>query len=125
MFEVGVVANFTARHALHGDFGPASQMHAHDYRVEAAAFGGQLRGDGTLFDITRLDQALASATAELDRRELNEIPGLAEPNPSAEVVARYVFERVAPALAGQGLERLEVRVWESPRAYAGYAGRLD
>jgi 6-pyruvoyltetrahydropterin/6-carboxytetrahydropterin synthase len=123
-FEVGVVAQFSARHHLVGDFGPATQVHAHDYRVEVGVRGGSLRADGTLFDITRLQAALNAALADLDGRDLNEISELADPNPSAEVVARYLFERIAPAVRDDGLLGLETRVWESPEAYATYIGDL-
>jgi len=123
-FKVVVVAHFKAHHHLVGDFGPASQPHAHAYRVEVGVSGGGLRGDGTLFDITRLQEALSAALGDLDGRDLNQISGLAEPNPSAEVVARYLFEQIAPSLSQAGLDRLQTRVWESPEAYASYTGTL-
>src|ERR1700730_6549710 len=109
-FEVGVVAHFNARHHLVGDFGPASEPHAHAYRVEVAAVGTRLREDGTLFDITRLQAPLHAALAELEGRDLNDIPELAARNPTAEVVARYLFERIAPALGNDGLDQLQTRV---------------
>jgi len=123
-FEVGIVASFGARHHLVGDFGPASQVHEHAYRVEVSVSGASLRDDGTLFDITRLQDALGVVLGELDGRDLNHTPGLAEPNPSAEVVARYLFERIAASVRTGGLDRLQTRVWESPDAYASYAGSL-
>jgi 6-pyruvoyltetrahydropterin/6-carboxytetrahydropterin synthase len=125
-FEVGVDAHFTASHHLVGDFGPASLPHSHEYRVQISVSGDTLHEDGTLFDITLLQQAVASVIAELERTDLNDAsrPRLARPNPTAEVVARHFFERIGPALSGQGLARLEVRVWESPEAYAGYRGDL-
>jgi 6-pyruvoyltetrahydropterin/6-carboxytetrahydropterin synthase len=116
-FEVGVVAQFTAEHHLVGDFGPASSPHIHDYRVEAAAASSQLQADGTSLDITIVQRALGGAIADLAGRDLNTIPALAEPNPTAEVVARYLFERMARDVAGL----VSVRVWESPEAYAAYA----
>lgn len=128
-FEVGVVAQFTASHHLVGDFGPASLPHAHDYRVEASVSGATLRPDGTLFDITKLQQAVAGVIADLDGTNLNDhddrgTAPLAAPNPTAEVVAHYFFERVAHELAGEGLARLQTRVWESAEAYASYTGEL-
>jgi 6-pyruvoyltetrahydropterin/6-carboxytetrahydropterin synthase len=125
-YEVGVVAQFTASHHLVGDFGPAKLPHTHEYRAELSVMGDRLRGDGTLFDITRLQQAVADVIAELEGANLNDVSGLglAETNPTAEVVARFFFDRVAPAVSGQGLARLETRVWESPKAYAGYSGDL-
>jgi 6-pyruvoyltetrahydropterin/6-carboxytetrahydropterin synthase len=123
-FEVGVVAHFNAHHHLVGDFGPASQAHAHAYRVEVSVLGGSLREDGTLFDITRLQGALSAVLVELEGRDLNSVVGLSDPNPTAEVVARYFFERIAPTLANDGLDQLQARVWESAEAYAGYSGDL-
>jgi 6-pyruvoyltetrahydropterin/6-carboxytetrahydropterin synthase len=125
-FEVSVEAHFTASHHLFGDFGPASLPHAHDYRVQISVRGEGLRADGTLFDISRLQQALAEVIADIDGTNLNDRSGvhLVRPNPTAEVMARFFFDRVAPTVAGQGLARLDARVWESPEAYAGYSGDL-
>jgi len=120
-FEVGVEARFTASHHLVGDFGPASLPHAHDYRVQISVHGDGLRDDGTLVDISRLHQAVADVIADVDGRNLNDLVQL---NPTAEVMARFFFDRVAPTLAGQGLDRLEARLWESPEAYGGYSGEL-
>jgi 6-pyruvoyltetrahydropterin/6-carboxytetrahydropterin synthase len=123
-YAVGVVAQFTARHHLVGDFGPARAPHGHAYKVEVNVVGDNLQGDGTLFDITQLQAALNETLADVEGRDLNEVPRLAQPNPSAEVVARYFFDRIAPVLQGQGLSQLETRVWESPEAYASYTGVL-
>ena len=125
-FEVGVEGRFTASHHLVGDFGPARELHAHEYRVQISVSGDGLQDDGTLFDITRLQQAIADVIAAIDGTNLNDLPvsHLARPNPTAEVMARFFFDRVAPTLARQGLARLVARVWESPEAFAGYSGDL-
>jgi 6-pyruvoyltetrahydropterin/6-carboxytetrahydropterin synthase len=124
VFEVGVVAHFTAQHHLIGNFGPASEPHSHDYKLEVNARGDALSEDGTLFDITLLRGALDGLAAALDGQDLNEVSGLSELNPTVEVVARFVFEAVAPALMGHGLGSVTARVWESPEAYASYTGVL-
>ena len=123
-YQVGVVATFNAHHHLAGDFGPAREPHGHAYRVEAWVTGDQLRGDGTLFDISRLQTGLEDITRALEGRYLNDEPSLAVPNPTAEVVARYFFDRLAVALQGQGLRDLRTRVWESDVACASYADVL-
>jgi 6-pyruvoyl-tetrahydropterin synthase len=71
-----------------------------------------------------LQTALANALRELDGQSLNDLAELRDPNPTAEVVARHVWRRIAASLGGQPLARLDVRVWESSEAYAGYAGEL-
>jgi 6-pyruvoyltetrahydropterin/6-carboxytetrahydropterin synthase len=116
MFEVGVVAEFEATHHLVGDFGPASLTHRHDYRVEVTVAGPTLRQDGTLLDITLIQQALRGVVDDLRGADLNTLD--LTPNPTAEVVARYIWQRVAANLP---TERLTVTVWESPEAFARYS----
>jgi 6-pyruvoyltetrahydropterin/6-carboxytetrahydropterin synthase len=117
-FEVGVSGTFHATHALRGDFGPAREPHAHDYRVDVAVRGDVLRDDGTLCDIIALRDALASATRALEGARLDTLPAFRERNSTAEEVARYVAGTIADSLARDGVGRLLVRVWESPDAYA-------
>lgn len=124
MFEVGVTAQFEAAHRLVGEFGPATRMHGHTYRLEAAVRGARLRPDGTLFDITALQAAVDALVGELHYRDLGEVPGLAGINTTAENVARFCWERLAAALGGLGLASLAVRIWENPGAYAAYAAEL-
>ncbi len=124
MYEVGVTAQFEAAHRLVGDFGPATRLHGHTYRLEAAVRGPELRPDGTLFDITALQAAVGALVDELHYRDLGEVPGLAGVNTTAEQVAGYCWRRLAAALAGLGLLSLCVRVWENPGAYAAYEAPL-
>lgn len=124
MYEIGVNAQFEAAHRLVGDFGPATRMHGHTYRLEAAVRGPALRPDGTLFDITALQAAVGALVADLHYRDLGEVPGLAGVNTTAEHVAGYCWRRLAEALAGLGLVSLCVRIWENPGAYAAYEAAL-
>jgi 6-pyruvoyltetrahydropterin/6-carboxytetrahydropterin synthase len=120
MYEVGVVATFSATHQLHGEFGPASQPHGHDYRVEARCAGPALQSDGTLLDITIVQAALGEVASSLSGRSLNELSELDARNPTAEVLAHYIWERLASSLAGRA-SHLRVTVWESPDAFASFA----
>ena len=118
MFEVYVAAGFEAAHRLLGNFGPATRVHGHTYRMEVIVRGRQLGDDGTLYDIGKLNRAVSSLASSLDYRDLNEVPGLAGVNTTAEAVADYCWERLAPPLRGRGLDSLVVRIWESRDAYA-------
>ena len=120
MYEVGVVAQFEAAHRLVGDFGPATRLHGHTYRLEVAVRGERLRDDGVLLDVGRLRSFVDELVASLHYRDLAEVPGLAGVNTTAEAVARYCWETLAARLQGQGLASLLVRVWESPAVYAAY-----
>ncbi len=118
MYEIYVAARFEAAHRLVGDFGPATRLHGHTYRLEVLVRGERLHEDGTLYDIGLLRPAVEDLAASLHYRDLGEVPGLAGVNTTAEALARYCWERLAPALRGEGLDSLVVRVWESSDVYA-------
>jgi 6-pyruvoyltetrahydropterin/6-carboxytetrahydropterin synthase len=125
MYEIYVAAIFEAAHRLVGDFGPATRVHGHTYRLEVIVRGQRLAEDGTLYDIGRLKQAVDELVASLDYQDLNKVPGLADVNTTAEAVADYCWERLASPLRGRGLDSLVVRVWESRDAYAAREDTLD
>ncbi len=122
MYEVGVTGQFEAAHHLIGDFGPATRTHGHTYRVEVSLHGADLRDDGTLLDIVPLQQGLERVLGGLDYQDLSNLEAFAGRNTTAEMVARHIYDQLAPLIAGQGIARLSVRVWESPVAYGGYEG---
>ena len=124
MFEIGIVTHFEAAHRLRGDFGPATRLHGHTYRVEMAVRGPSLRIDGTLCDIATLQQVVRDVIAGLNYRDLDEVAAFEGRNTTAEVVAQTISEQVASYLKGQGLTALVVRVWESyPRAPTSRSSR--
>ena len=125
MYEIYVAARFEAAHRLVGDFGPATRTHGHTYRMEVIVRGKHLGDEGTLYDIGELGQAVEGLAGSMHYRDLNEIPGLAEVNTTAEEVAYFCWERLAEPLRSQGLDSLTVRIWESPDAYAAREDTLD
>ena len=88
MYEVYVAARFEAAHRLVGDFGPATRLHGHTYRLEVLVRGERLHDDGTLYDIGLLPPAVEDLAASLHYRDLGDVPGLAGVNTTAEALAR-------------------------------------
>jgi 6-pyruvoyltetrahydropterin/6-carboxytetrahydropterin synthase len=86
--------------------------------MEVMVRGERLKDDGTLYDIGQLRPAVEELAASLHYRDLNDVPDLAGVNTTAEAVAQYCWDRLAPPLRGQGLDSLMVRIWESPQVYA-------
>ena len=124
MYEVYVAAQFEAAHRLVGDFGPATRMHGHTYRMEVILRGEGLKDGGTLYDIGRLRPAVEELAASLHYRDLNEVPDLTGVNTTAEAVAHYCWDKLASPLGDQGLDSLTVRIWESPQVYAAREEKL-
>lgn len=118
MYEIGVVAQFEAAHRLIGDFGPATRLHGHTYRLEVVLRGTHLQADGTLYDLGRLRTVVDEIAAGLHYRNLDDVVGLAGRNTTAEAVADYCWERIAAIMRADTAHSLLVRVWESPQSYA-------
>src|SRR5262245_25613380 len=120
VFEVGITDEFEAAHSLTGDFGPATRVHGHTYKVEVRIEGRDIGASAALFDIGRLRTDLRSILSEMHYRNLNELPALKDINTTAEAVARHIFDRLAVGLRTAGLIGLKVTVWESSSAFASY-----
>lgn len=124
MYEVGVVAHFEAAHQLVGDFGPATRLHGHTYRLEAVVRGPQLQENGTLFDITNMQAALDRLIGKLHYQNLADVPELRGVNTTVENMAHFCWEQLAPQLRDEGLTALRVQVWENDRAWAAREDEL-
>ena len=69
-------------------------------------------------DFRELDDVKRWVDATLDHRHLNDV---LDGQPSAEVLARHVFDWCRANLPAAVAERVvAVRAWETPRAYAEY-----
>jgi 6-pyruvoyltetrahydropterin/6-carboxytetrahydropterin synthase len=119
-FEIGITAEFESAHSLSGDFGPATRLHGHTYRVEVRVEASDIDESGTFYDIGRLRAELSAAIEPLHYRNLNEVTELAGENTTAESVARHILKKLAPGLRTAGVDALKVTVWESSSSFASY-----
>jgi 6-pyruvoyltetrahydropterin/6-carboxytetrahydropterin synthase len=118
MFELLRRYRFESAHWLPavGSEHRCSQLHGHTYAVEITVRGPLDPAAGWVVDYARIDAATHPLLADLDHRCLNEIDGLE--NPTSEHVARWLWERLAPALPGLHAITIE----ENPDASCTYRG---
>jgi 6-pyruvoyltetrahydropterin/6-carboxytetrahydropterin synthase len=122
MYRVSKRFGFSASHVLHGlgDDHPCSRMHGHNYEIEVIAEADELDGRGFVVDFRELDDVKRWVDDTLDHRHLNDVM---EGQPSAEAVARLVYEWSRANLPATVATKVAaVRAWETPRAYAEYRG---
>jgi 6-pyruvoyltetrahydropterin/6-carboxytetrahydropterin synthase len=81
------------------------RLHGHSFRVEIHVRGPVEERLGWVMDFSDIKRAFKPFYEQLDHHYLNEVPGLE--NPTSENLARWIWERVAPALPG--LARVVVR----------------
>ena len=119
MYEVSVEAAFKASHRVqdqHGDLEPA---HEHDWHVRATFVGPELDEAGILVDFIAAQRKLRETVALLDGTDLNECPAMKGLGPSAERVAKVIYDLMAQETPLCGLLD-RVRVEEAPGCTASY-----
>ncbi len=72
------------------------RMHGHSFVVDVVVSGEVAPEKGYLVDYGDISRAVEPVRQQLDHYLLNEIPGLA--NPTAEMLARWVWEKLKPVL---------------------------
>lgn len=74
------------------------RLHGHSFRVEVMVRGEVDPEKGWLVDYGDIKKAWKPMDEQLDHFYLNEIEGLS--NPTSEVLARWIWDRLAPTLPG-------------------------
>jgi 6-pyruvoyltetrahydropterin/6-carboxytetrahydropterin synthase len=120
-FEVMIERNFSSAHQLRGYKGKCENLHGHNYRIEIYARGRELDNIGLLVDFGELKTAADEVVQYLDHRNINELPPFdVEVNPSAENLARYIWERVSARVGDARVQVYKVRCFETPTSVATY-----
>ncbi len=120
MFTVSVENHFRASHKLTLPGGSSEPVHEHDWLVTANVCNESLNDSGFVIDFRRLKAMLSDIVAKLDRMQLQKIIYFRRNNPSAENVAKYVYNQLEARLP-KGLILKSIRVVEQPGYSAEYA----
>ena len=97
------------------------RMHGHHYEVIITVYG-DVSLKGFVVDYAELDRIFAPLHAKLDHHTLNEVDGLA--NPTAENLARWIWDRLAPRVAVHPAVSLTaITVKETPSSGVIYKGK--
>jgi 6-pyruvoyltetrahydropterin/6-carboxytetrahydropterin synthase len=145
---------FSAAHFTLFPNGGAELLHGHNYQVEVELSGGGLDEEGLLVDLESFKKALRSRCARLDSFTLlpsasrrlrwsrdggsvevscgervyrfpeNDVLFLPLVNTSIELLARMLWDELAPQLAGSRVDTLAVSVEESAGQRCWYEARL-
>jgi 6-pyruvoyltetrahydropterin/6-carboxytetrahydropterin synthase len=120
MYEVEITTWFSAAHRLRDYCGKCEHLHGHNYKVTAAARADRPGRGGMIIDFGDLKRAASEVLDKLDHVYLNEIPPFDELDPSAENIARFIFDAIALELGERAELLFSVSVWESHSSRATY-----
>ncbi len=113
--RLDVEFTFAAAHRLPRYDGPCSRLHGHNYRFFVGLEGDVDPRSGMVADFGDVKRAVQEhVLARVDHRDLNAVLE----NPTAENIARWVFETLSPHLPGLA----EVRLFEIPGCCVVYRG---
>ncbi len=121
MYQLTVKGHFDAAHALAGYPGECRELHGHTWDVEVTVEGSELDEVGIVYDFKTLKEDLGAVLDDYDHGYLNEVAPFDEVNPTAENLARVIFESLGSTVDSR-VKVVEVAVWESPVARITYRG---
>lgn len=116
MYEITIETTFDSAHRLRDYEGVCERLHGHTYRVQARFRVESLPESGMALDFKIAKKLVNDAVDYMDHNYLNELPEFDICNPTAENIARVIFERVK----GQCEIIHSVSVWETPTSCATY-----
>jgi 6-pyruvoyl-tetrahydropterin synthase len=132
VFRITVRDHIMVAHSFRGDvFGPAQQLHGATFVVDAELSRPELDADNIVVDIGKATEELGAVLADLNYRNLDDVPEFAGTNTSTEFLAKVIADRLADRVragalgeAARGLTGITVTLHESHVASAAYERAL-
>lgn len=120
MFRLQVKTHFDAAHQLQDYMGKCNRLHGHRWEVEVCLQGQELNDCNMLIDFKEVKRVLDFWLDEcLDHHDLNSM--LDEANPTAEFLAKWLFDKLLEAFIGYPVKLVRVCIWESPDCCVKYS----
>ncbi len=119
MYRIAVFDYFSSAHQLKGYRGQCEEIHGHNWKVEVEIAGDQLDDIGLLVDFREVKNVLKKILDGLDHKMLNQVEPFDRTNPSSELIARHIYNRMKEQLSGDR-KVYSVTVWESENSRAVY-----
>lgn len=131
-YAVEVQDHIMIAHSFKGEvFGPAQAVHGATFVVAVTFLADDLDANGIVVDIGRANDLLKSILAEVNYKNLDDMPQFKGKNTTTEFLCKWVYDKVAAAVKANELGRpgreiyvVRVTVSESPTARAWFEGPL-
>jgi len=118
-YRISAEAEFSSAHHLRDYPGKCASLHGHNWKVRLTVRTSVLDERGMGLDFGSLKRILAALVARFDHVDLNSVPPFDRINPTAENLARTIFEQAAGELPA-GIVPDRVELWESERNRVEY-----
>jgi 6-pyruvoyltetrahydropterin/6-carboxytetrahydropterin synthase len=125
VYEVTIRHTFSAAHSLKEIGGTCEKLHGHNFTVEVSVCSPMLNNAGTVIDFKVVEKWVDEILSTLDHKYLNELGYFHDQNPSAENIARFVYDRALEKAKFHRVGVACVSVWESENTRASYKGNAQ
>ncbi len=122
MFEVDIERDFSAAHCLRGYQGNCSNLHGHNWTVQVYVRAEKLDEVGIAVDFRKLKGETEQLLDEFDHTNISELEYFKDSNPTSELIAKVIFNKLSEKLNDNRVKVHRVRVCESPGSGATYFG---
>jgi queuosine biosynthesis protein QueD len=124
-YQLGIKSHFDAAHFLRNYKGKCARLHGHTWEIEVIFQGKELRKDEILLDFVEAKNLLSKVLGKVDHQYLNEIPPFDKLSPTAENLAKFIYEELEKTLTLGNVSLAEVKIWESPSSWVSYKKPLQ
>lgn len=125
MFYLKVRKNFSAAHRVTLPDGTPENVHGHNWTFEASVGAETLDRCGMVADFLQVESVMVETVVKkLDHTFLNETGFFPKDAATCELVAKWIYDALSPALKTlrNDLTLERVTLWESPGCAVSYAG---
>jgi 6-pyruvoyltetrahydropterin/6-carboxytetrahydropterin synthase len=124
MFTISVETHFWASHQIFLPDGSKEPLHHHNWLVTAEVASAMLNDMAVVMDFHELKEMLDNIAAEFENKTLNETGFFLQNIPSAENVAKYIYDKLRNELSG-GVKIRNVKVVEQTGCSAKYETEIE
>jgi len=119
MFTISVETHFQASHRLLLPDGSKEPSHRHNWLVTANVSSNKLNNMGIVMNFHKLRELLDNLVAEFDNTAMERLKHFQQNNPTAENVAKYIYDKLGPKLP-KGVKLQNINVVEEPGCSAKF-----
>lgn len=120
MFEVIATTGFSAAHRLKYLDGKFENLHGHNWTATVTVSASDVNAMGVGIDFIELKKETEGLLSKLDYQTINDIPPFDQQNPSAENIARWVYQELSLKLNTGAVKVKQVEIREMPDCGAIY-----
>ena len=122
MYEVTVKTGFSAAHQLRYYDGKYENLHGHNWTAIVTVETSELDEIGVGIDFIVLKKNVEEILSRLDYKNINEVPPFDAKNPSAENIARWLYDELATLVNNNNVRLKRVEIKEFDDSGAAYFG---